>query len=387
MLISFRVVSFIIGCTFFLSARAQTPDPPSENSCEQVTQAALPRLVSLLERNDYAQINQVLETIENVCGVSELTQRVRIVNLMIQKENTDEAIHLYLRQYFDEDLIDRLEAAADDGYADIYINDREAFDFVPLRHSVDSLIIQKSAAMLGSNMYELNDAEETIAFLFSDHIGTYLSRMDEEIPTSGAIGTAPQPSQRVRQHHASEIYKDRIGFILSGGVYTPADAVNPVFRTSPIFGFAVSSPLSRDWIFDGFFKYKVNTNSREFEYLLYNDVEWVESRYSMMIGGSAGYKFLDLGRFLMIGKGAIAFEGVETGLSEVISDGWGGAAVIPHTVNTYNLAFGVSALQHIAGRTFAGLQVQYHYSPYNNHRNLLTPIASDYISVEFSIRF
>lgn len=364
----------------------QVAGQPSDN-CEQITQTTLPKLQRILAQNDYSQIESALATIESTCGRTEFTQRVRILTLMILKQPTDSAIHYYLRNYLDHKLIDRLESAADTDYANIYAKHKAEFNYVPLRHPVDSLLIQKSVALLNSDLYRLNDAEETLAFLFSDHINTYLTRMDQEIPAPGKPSAAPQASNRTQRLYASEFGKERVGIVLSGGLYTPANAVNPIFRRGAVFGLAVMSPLSRNWIFDGFLKYRANNNSREFEYQLYDNIEWVKSRFSIMLGGSVGYKFIDLGRFLLVGKGGIAFEAVDTGLSESYVDEWGYSTSTPHTVNTYNLSFGLGGWQHLAGRTFAGLQVQYHYSPYNNYGNLITPIASDYISVELSFRF
>lgn len=370
---------FIVSLFAFLGLL--TASNAQERGCEAITNASLSKIVPLLDRNDYAQIEPLLQTIESACGNNEVLQRIRIIGLLVQKQSTDAAIQLYLNRSMDDELIKRLDEAANNNYTSIYNRNKAAFYYVPLRHAIDSLVQLKAAAILGSDSYELNPNEEALAFLFSDHVNTYLMRTHKEKPTS-----------RTEQLQNIEINKQGIGYVLHAGVYTPLNAVNPIFKTSPIFGFSVMSPLANNWVFDGFFKVRLNSNSREFEYELYDEVEMVKSPASLMLGGSVGYKFLDLGNFLLLGKVGIAYEGASTGLSETTYwnyyDEYGqNASTTFHYVSTYNLSPGISAMKHVKGRTFIGVQANYHYSPYNNYRRLLTPIASDYVSFELFFKF
>ncbi len=360
----------------------QTTSQPNQG-CEQLTQAALPKLVSSLNDNNFTALEQALQTLESACGSNEVTQRLRIIGQLVQKQPTTASIRTYLEQGQDNKLMVRLDDAAEENYQNIYLKDKAAYNYVPLRHGVDSLVQVKAAAILGSQMYNLTETEEAIAYLFSDHINTYLMRMQKEKPVT-----------RVQEFQEVEHWKGGWGFTLGGGLYRPLNATNPIFNNQAIFGVSAMSPLSNDWIFDAFFKYRSNKGSRTFEYDLYDQVEYVNSPASYIMGASVGYKFLDLGKFLMIGKGGIAFETVSTGLQEVqyydYYDpyyGGGGASTRFHNVNTYNLLGGLTVMQHLHRRTFIGANIQYHYSPYNNDRRLLTPTASDYINFELFFRF
>lgn len=353
--------------------QSATQDP----SCERVTEAALPKIVKLLNKNDFAAMEQVLQTIESSCGPNEVTQRLRIIGLLIRKQPTKPAIQSYIQQGKDNELMIRWDNASENNYQNIYNKDKAAYHFVPLRHTVDSLTQVKAAALIGSDLYSLTEMEEAIAYLFSDHISTYLIRMQKEKPTT-----------RTEQLQEVELYKMGWGFAASIGLYRPLNAVNPVYNDLAIYGFSFISPLANDWVFDGFFKYRPARNSRVFEYQTEpnsNHPDLVEPLTTYMFGGSAGYKFLDAGKFLMIGKAGLAYEmSYNRSLNMRYGDGYPVYVTRPQT---FNLSTGVSAMQHVGRTSFVGAQIQYHYSPYSIDSRLITPIASDYVSFELFFKF
>ncbi len=347
-----------------------------DSNCEGITQAALPKIVELLNSNDFVGMEQVLQTIESNCGPNEITQRIRIIGQLINKQPATAAIQDYIQQGKDNELMIRWDNAAQNNFQTIYNKDKATYHFVPLRHAVDSLVQVKAAAMIGSDMYSLKHMEEAIAYLFSDHINTYLIRMQKEKPVT-----------KMERLQEVEMYKSGWGFAASVGLYRPLNAVNPVFNNLPIYGFSFISPLANDWVFDASFKYRPARNSRTFEYQTDNSdlPDELEPLTTYMFGGSAGYKFLDAGKFLMIGKAGLAYEmSYNRSLNLRYGDGYPVYVTRPQT---FNLSTGISAMQHVGRTSFIGAQVQYHYSPYSIDSRLITPIASDYVSFEVFFKF
>ncbi|MCL7989020.1 hypothetical protein M8998_13800 [Sphingobacterium sp. lm-10] len=351
--------------------------PTQASNCEQVTEAALPKIISLLNNNDFTAMEQVLQTIESNCGPNEVTQRIRIIGQLILKQPTNALIRDYLQQGKDNELMIRWDDASEDDYQNIYRKNKATYHYVPLRHSVDSLTQVKATAIIGSDLYNLNETEEAISYLFSDHISTYLIRMQKEKPVT-----------RMEKMQEVELYKGGWGFAMSAGLYRPLNATNPVYNDLPIYGFSFISPLANDWVFDGFFKYRPARNSRIFEYQSEPNStlpDELEPLTTYMFGGSAGYKFFDAGKFLMLGKAGLAYE-MSYNRSLYLSYG-DGAPVYITRPQTFNLSTGVSAMQHVGRTSFIGAQIQYHYSPYSIDSRLITPIASDYVSFELFFKF
>lgn len=369
---------FCISLLFAAATPTSAQQAPDETpGCEQVTEAALPKIVRLLNDNDFAAMEQVLQTMEGNCGSNEVTQRLRIIGQLIQKQSTATSIRSYLQQRKDDELMIRWDDASEENYQIVYAKNKATYHYVPLRHSVDSLIQVKAAAILGSEFYTLNQMEEAIAYLFSDHINTYLIRMQKEKPVS-----------RMERLGEVEMYKSGWGFATSIGLYRPLNAVNPVYNDLAIYGFSFMSPLANDWVFDGFFKYRPAGNSRIFEYQSEansNSIDELEPLTTYMFGGSAGYKFLDMGKFLMLGKAGLAYEmSYNRSLNLRYGDGYPVYITRPQT---FNLSAGVSAMQHVGRTSFIGAQIQYHYSPYSIDSRLITPIAADYVSFELFFKF
>lgn len=370
---------FIVVLTLFWGITAQSF--AQQNRCEDLMSESIATISQLLERNDFVRLDSVLQMMQERCSDNEVLQRVGILSMIIQKKPSEKAITSYITNAYDELLIKRLDDAAHSDYTSIYTRNRAVFGYVPLRHAIDSLVHVKSVALLNTSTYHLSATETSMLLLYTDHVDAYLTRTGKKKPVSVA--------DRLND---IERRKDRFSFVLSGGVYTPMNAVNPIFRTSPIFGVGLLSALSRDWVFDGFFKVRPNTDSRPFQYDHGGSTQTVRSNASYLMGASAGYKVLDGGDYLLLGKLGLAFEAATTELSGTTY--WGhspNSGIYSYskwnTVNTYNLSAGVSAMKLLFGGTFIGVQVHYHYSPYNNYDRLVTPIASDYVSAELFLRF
>lgn len=353
------------------------------DGCRAVVTNELDKLTEHLQANDYTQLDLSLKKIEQQCGYTEATLRIRLVAMMANRYNTQQTIQLYQDRKFDEVLINRLESAAQPNYRSLYNKKPKAFDFIPLHHSIDSLINLKAAALLHSESYNLNADEERLAYLFSDHINTYLQKKNDR-------SRQPTGRNKGRTVYSNQRFSDDGGIFLSAGLYTPMNATAPVFGTSPYFGIGATSSLENDFIFDASFKVRLHNNSREFLYF-YGQDEWTKSSASYLIGASAGYKIIDLGRTLSFAKVGIASERVNTSIYETVTidDGWwSNTRTRRHHLRTVNLMAGLAVYQHLFGQRFVGLQAHYHYSPYNRtNRNIITPIDSDYVSVEIIFKF
>ncbi|MHC8948218.1 hypothetical protein [Sphingobacterium hungaricum] len=388
------ILSFLLLLTAF-TAQAQ------QENCESISEISLDRLTPLLDKNDFSQVDVLLTTIESVCGVSEVTQRIRILRLIIDKQPADVAIDDYINNQFDVKFTVRLDNADDKNFKTIYESDKAAFNFIPLGHPIDILTKQKATALLNSNSYNLNPKEELICLLFADMVEDFYNELDKRqaqvqpqtMPDEMVTITRPA---RVKKTQSNPIQhaKDRGGIVLSAGAYMPLGATNPVFKNNAVLGVSLMSPLSNSFIFEGMIKVRINSNDRDFDYMLRDEIYTINSKATYLMGGSIGYKVYDDEKYIIYPKIGIAFESTNTGLAETIYDdnsydeyGDPTSYTRYNNLNTVNFAPGVTFMRYIAGKTFMGLNVNYHYSPYHLNNNLQTEIFNSYSSVELFVRF
>ncbi|PRD49093.1 hypothetical protein [Sphingobacterium haloxyli] len=375
-------------CTSFYSYGNEEYDTPGKSQdCEQVTNVALKKLVDIFRKNDFESLDPVLNTIQSGCGENEFIQRLRILRLLIEKKTTGDIIADYLSKNYQEVLVMRWDYSEEEKYAQIYQNNKTDFDFVPLRHAIDSLTKIKALALLNSSSYTLTEQEEKIALLFADHIEEFYQVHKQ---------TAPQPSSKSKEGPASDRYygKYRHGVNVYAGAEFPLTGSDPVFKTSPTLGVFFSSRLSNPFLFEAGVKVRINSNDREVEYRLYDEVEVIRSMASLGIGGTVAYKIFDNDKFIIAPKAGLFWEMATTGLSEVnegyYDDGYDyyeTRSVRHFYINTMRSTLALAAMRHLSRKTYIGLEAAYHFVPYNWDSNLITSIQPNYGSLQLFFRF
>lgn len=162
-----------------------------------------------------------------------------------------------------------------------------------------------------------------------------------------------------------------------------------------------SSKLSNQFIYDLGVKIRVNSNDRSFDYLLYDEIQTVNSGVSLSFGGNLGYKIYDNNKFIIAPKVGLYYEATSTGLTEVTSDYYDdyyddyyyddydqpANSVQFHNVNSMRLNAGLTVMRHLAKKKYLGIEAAYHYISYDWEKNLLTEIQSNYASLQMFFRF
>lgn len=351
--------------------------------CEQVTEEALDKLVDIFRKNDFERLDPVLNSIQHACGENEFTQRLRILRGLIEKKTTGDLIADYLAKNYQEILVMRWDYSVEEKYAQIYQNNKADFDFVPLRHAIDSLVKAKASALLNSPSYNLTEQEEKITLLYADHIEDFYQVHQQ---------TAPRAVPQTERAYAD---KQRHGVIIYAGAEFPLTGTDPVFKTSPTLGVLFSSRLSSPFLFEAGLKARINTgNHKEVEYQLYDEIERIKSNVSFGFGGTVGYKVFDNDKFIIAPKAGLFWELANTGLSETepyyYDDGYDYYEA-EHTryfyINTMRTTVALSAMRHLSGKSYIGMEAAYHCIPYNWDSSLLTTIQPNYGSLQLFFRF
>lgn len=346
--------------------------------CEQVTKTALEQLVPIFQKNDFENLESVLNTIQSTCGENELTERLRILRTLIEKKPTDSIIGNYILKGHKNTLEVRWKSSADKNYAQIYTEHKTVFNFIPLRHTIDSLTKIKALALLNSPYYELNELERPIVLLLADHVDEIYQVRHEKVPKSAYRN------------------KSSNGISFYAGAELPLTSMYPLFKTSPTFGIFFSSRLSNPVLVELGMKIRFNNKeNNEFEYLLHNEVEVTSSEYSVNLGGTVGYKVFDNNKIIVSPKIGLFWDMTETGVGRLTTthytdeygDSYEEESVQMYHINTMRTTVALAAMHHLSGKTYIGLEAAYHYVPYHWDKHLLTRMQSNYGSLQLFFRF
>ncbi|MCY4778234.1 hypothetical protein ORI89_01120 [Sphingobacterium sp. UT-1RO-CII-1] len=379
-----KIISFLIKtvCFTLFSLIVFAQEKKEIQNCEQIMRIALDKITPLIDKNDFNDLESVLMTIQSTCGDTEFTQRLRILRALIEKKTTGDLIADYFSKKYVEVLIMRWDYSIEEEYKSIYQDNKSYFNYVPLRHPVDSLIKLKANALLYSTSYNLTEQEQEIILLFSDQI--------EEFQQT--YTPSQENSQSQNNEKNNQFYKDKYGLQIYAGVEYPLTGTNPVFKTSPTFGVTFASKLSSDLLYEIGAKVRINNNAKTFDYQLYDDIETINSSASYSFGGNIGYKLLDNDTFILSPKIGLYWESTSTGLSEIIEDyydDYGNSVpnIRFNNVNTMRTSIALSLMRYLMKKQYIGIELAYHFVPYNWEKNLITSIQPHYSSAQLFYRF
>jgi hypothetical protein len=352
-----------------------------QNTCENIISITVDKLPLLLKNNQQEEIQKQLDTIEATCGLSEFTLRTRIIYQIINKENTKENRQKYLHNRFDNVLITRWDDSYLSDHQEIYLAHKKKYEYIPMRHPVDSLLKIKASSILNSSSYKDIDIEEkAILYLFNDNIETY-SRM---------IHAQNNENKKVemRPKEAENKYKSTFG--LHTGVFMPIGE-NDFFGKSVTGGLSYMSPFSNDFVFDLHYKFRVHPKSRIFDFRYKDNIREVDAITSHVISVGAGYKLLDKNKFIILPKLNLGLGFIWTGLSETEygedDEGNETETLRLRNVNTLHSTIGITFMRHVYDNLYFGFESNVHLIPYQWDSRLQSPIPSKYASLEFFVRF
>jgi hypothetical protein len=355
------------------------PTTYAQKQCEEITQMVVDRLAVLLKDNDAQTIVQNLNTIEASCGESEFTLRTRIIYQIINKESTMQLRSKYIKNKFDKKLIARWDESYHSNNKEIYEKDKRKYDYVPLKHMVDSLLKLKATALLNSTSYEnLLKEEEALLYLFKDDIETY-----ENLTITESNPKKSAPTEEFQ-------HVDKHTFGIHTGLFMPL-GTNAYFGKTFTGGVSIMSSFVNDFVFDVHYKFRVHSKAPAFDFMYKNEIREVASNSSHVLAVGIGYKLLDKNRFIILPKLNLGYGIIWTGLSETVygedDEGNETETRLPTNVQTLHSTLGVSIMRHLSNKTYIGIEGNVHLVPYKWDNRLQSTIPSKYASLEFFVRF
>lgn len=374
-----RISKTLLLCAFLLTGLHHVD---AQTNCESKTNSTLYLLPDLLEKNDFTRIRTLTDSLYAHCGQTELSLRLRIIEALILQQPSAQLIQEYQELQFDHKLVRRYDVASQRDYEKKYKSQKENFDYIPLRHAVDSLIQIKATALLQSSSYTLNRQEEAICLLFTDQIDLYYQMLNRTPPARPVV-------DKMRER---EDGKYKTAGVLYTGVFFPLGS-NEYLQTSPTFGFTIMSPLYRPFVFELGLKLRINSKNAPFDFRDEGQIKEIHSKSSYFFGANLGYKALDRGPWIILPKVGLGLGFINTKLSTTtISDAiWdyeeSGSGIKYNNANTLHSVAGIAFMRHIKKKMYLGLEFNYHLVPYNWDKDLVTRMNDKFSSVELFLRF
>jgi hypothetical protein len=342
--------------------------------CEVLTLNVVNQLSEKLELNQLDSFDIIINDWINSCSISECTQRLIIIKNILDKEESKGSIRTYFENEFHLVLKYRIEDSKKINYGYIYSGYKAYYGYVPLRHSIDSIVQRISINLLKGD--HLSPDEKLICIMFSGDT----EKFEKEIKSH-------EYNESYIKQYLLRNFRDNnnswLAYTIYTGVYRPISS-NDIFTYSPMFGLTFSSPLRNKLIVELGIKFRLNVNDKSFDYYALGVTNNVNSDVSIFFGGLVSYKLYEREKLILLPKVGVGLETVDTGLSEEKDNSEDKKYL---DIETIHLSFGISAMTPVFRKSYLGLGLNYHFCPYGLDENLLTDFDNNLISAELFWRF
>lgn len=366
----------ILGSSFFVKAQNDSiykniNRQREIQNCEVISLNSVDIIAKKLITNNYKAVGEILDEWTKSCGYSEVSKRIAIIKAIATQEKTENLISDYIYYKFEYKYKNRINVSKKENFGYIYMYDKYYFDYVPLRHPIDSLLRAKSSSLLlsGSLSYD----EKLICTLFSENIDEYEMQLDNNNDTSII--------KQERENVCQNFRKYNFGINVFLGSYNPMGKSN-VFGNNFMFGFGVSTPLDGKLLIELAARMRINANDKNFNYHAFDEINSVNSKTSIYAGAFIGYKLFDNEKYLVYSKIGAGLETVDTGLKQKYEH----KDDVLYDVETIHLSASVSIMKPIFKVNYIGFELGYHYVPYHLVENLKTEFNTSSISAELFFR-
>lgn len=342
------------------------------NCSEQAQQLAL-KISDYFYANEIDSIGVVMSSHTIKCGSTEWLRRVEVLTSIIRREKSDSLILNYFIDGHDNRLRTRIEMANYEDFGLLYDRRTEYFGYLPLRSELDSIISNISNNLL--NDTDLTADERLVLLLFGGNLEQFDLEMKKKSKSSG-----------IREYETAQIRKRKDNIpttVLYSGIITPIGN-KKIFSTSPMLGLGLSSPLNRNFVFDVVLNLTINTNNKHFNYIAMGDTNRVKSDVTVMFGAAAGLKLIEKKNLTIFAKFGAGLVNVDTGLSETKP---GKDETKYYSVSAFHGSGSLSALVPVFRKNYLGLELSWHYCPYQMDKKLLTRFDNHSVSTQLFFRF
>jgi uncharacterized protein YqkB len=338
----------------------------TENSYNQLSE------LNILE---IERISKILYNWEVICGENEPIARIKIL-LHIQNNKLDEnLIAKYVTDYI-YTFKDRVTASNSDNYKAIYAHYSHYYSYVPLKSNYDKWT--KSIAQDLLQKQNEGTSEYLLCLLFSEQVDVFYKKIKSRDYKDNFIKNAIYQEKY-------DTWQRGMNYSIIAGAWFPIGKLSHTFDISPIFGFRGGFTFAKSLRFDIGFNLRVQNQQKPILIEGNNQINEVKSKTGLT-GGIWATKEYRINNKVMID--AIVGLGVgilDTDLKKVNTQNTDNNKY--YGVETADFSLGVNFRKRIFMKSSIGINISYHFSPYQLDKVLVNSIGYQHLTTALIYRF
>ncbi|HAF30972.1 MAG TPA: hypothetical protein DCG75_18190 [Bacteroidales bacterium] len=371
-----HLLFFCFSSLLFLSVRAQEVDlkllltkPDVKNNCEIVS-SNVEIKINQIYKND--SINQLIDLWEKSCGETEPLMRLKIIDHIKSKLNTDSLISFYFRNYSDI-LFNRISDSKELDYNKIYFENKEYYSYIPLHGYFDNFILELAENFIAEGNISKN--EELICTLFSFDNEQYLKKVNKK---------EYKETEIAKINYERLLYNSEpFTYSLMLGSWIPINDTKNIFGIIPQLGVGFGIRGNKLEVGIGM-HVRININDNDFEIKAKSDTISTNSDIGILIGANVSYKLYTKNKWQIHPNLGIGWDIIET---DVVKDDTNEEETIYYDLSAINLSVGFTVLYEVLINKYIGIGANYHFVPYNTDNNYYTRLSSDYLTLNLIYKF
>jgi hypothetical protein len=326
-------------------------------------------------------IRLVLDFWKKNCENSEPIRRVELLLAISDGSFTDSAFVDYNDQLA-RDYYWRFQDSQRLDYAVIYQNNKASYHFVPLRSALDAWSVRVAEQLLAK--VPEKSAEYLYCLLLSNRFTDY-----ERCVTSRDYSQT-LANQEIEKKFVEAWKKGFFGGF-SAGMWVPVMKLSQTFSNSPELGLRFGMPLGKDFRLEAKALIRFFMQDKSFQFFAYDSVYTTGGD----IGGFLGFNLskecfvsseLAVNLHAGLGLGFVDTD-IEKPEEEWTYDQNGTVSNRYYGVETFDLNLGAGFRKRIFKTNSIGMELSYHFAPYQIDEDLVSNFGDQYVSLAFVYLF
>lgn len=359
-------------CLWAITVRAQHTRSNAEQElmrdrtvvdCHIVGRNAVDDLIRQMKAARWDSVAQTSLSWQDLCGRTQAGMRARILAFAHNNDTATATLLNYARHYLSIYYHYYNWSPYDTRYF-AQSRERELGNYFRLAE-FDSLIAANAAHLHGEG--NLNYSQEIVLSSFAQQ-EPHLSKMIRRKPyRSSTVG------QWLLNKRNQSFYNAPLHWGVKLGTYRTFQQTATI-GYSPVIGLSLTSSLANPWIFTMELGGRIHTGTRTINYVAWGDTNAVLTGGGVNISVGAGYKIWENNNAMLLLKNDVGLQVLSTNLN---SDNPNDDLSVETMVWRTGLEYNFRAFNHHR----LGLELLYHYHPYQWDKDLLSPLGSNGLSL------
>jgi hypothetical protein len=333
----------------------------------------------LIDETD--SIQAVVDFWKKNCGISEPVRRVELLLAISTGIFTDTAFADY-EDRFAQEYYQRQQYSGYDNFQMIYQNQKASFGFVPLRSALDNWSVAVADQLL--NRVLLNSPEHLYCLLLSNRLEEYdKSSKSKEFRHTYAF--------QKRESLSLEVWRNGYSGGFSLGMWVPVLKLSETFSNSPELGLRFSVPVGQDFRLEAMALVRIFVHDEDFQFFAYDSVYTTDGDISCFLGFSLKKEFFISPELALNLNAGLGLAYIDTDIEKPEED-WtydqnGNTTSRYYGVESFDLMLGGGFRKRIFNTNSIGMDLSYHFAPYQIDKDLVTNFGDQYVSLAFVFMF